>query len=664
MTISKKLIKINLIFTIVMTFILFLTLFFIIINSYKRQKKQFINFIRNDINVLSQGTSFSNYFEYNSFNLKNEAKVSLDQIKDTLKRFINTKKNIDIIKIIFIDRTNNVITSINNNSFKINKKNIKIDDSYLISLSKDNFNKNFFLRENGNFLIFYKKLNYFNQNGFLIIITNNSFYDYYKKLTSFIIFLFLFSIISGKFLYNFLYKTVKDISIPIMTIEKTAKEISSGKYLKKIEFTSNFEELNSLIQSFNKMIETIQNDIQYIKTTNSLLDNIIQNTPNAIVVIDSNGHVLRTNYPANNIFGNLEYNKNINIFKNNKNFNNYQSLFFEVLHTKRKAFLPEEKIQLNGKNKEFEVQIYPLKSNGISGGVFIFRDKSIQNKYRDQLIIANKMEAVGRFASQIVHDFNNILGIIALNIKLLFAKLHIESEIQFNTNLNNKNNKNITIGKRKYEEYFSKNLSEIYEIKEITELLEKTIKKGKNLTSDLLSFIRKEKTQNKIKIDIGKSIQNNLNTMKNFFLKKKNIKVVNNISPSKYFIYFSENHFTQIFTNLLLNAIDAVEVNNKKEKIIIISCYSETVDEIEARQNIELEKGKYIILSIKDNGCGIEPSIREKIFDPLFTTKKEGKGTGLGLSIVYDIVRSNRGMIFVDSEPSKGTEFKIYFKTN
>ena len=150
-----------------------------------------------------------------------------------------------------------------------------------------------------------------------------------------------------------------------------------------------------------------------------------------------------------------------------------------------------------------------------------------------------------------------------------------------------------------------------------------------------------DKASDKQMIDIHTGIRNTLMIL-NYKLKKANITVAEKYDETIPKIKAFPGELNQVWTNLIDNAIDAMEVNNKGRLEI-----STTRD------------GRFVKIVLKDDGPGIAKDIQQKIFDPFFTTKGEGKGVGLGLAVVYGIVESHGGDIEVDTKVGEGTTFCV-----
>jgi two-component system cell cycle sensor histidine kinase/response regulator CckA len=112
----------------------------------------------------------------------------------------------------------------------------------------------------------------------------------------------------------------------------------------------------------------------------------------------------------------------------------------------------------------------------------------------------------------------------------------------------------------------------------------------------------------------------------------------------------------QVIMNLVVNAKDALPKGGK----ITVETSNESLSNTPRQENFFIQSGPYVVLSITDNGCGMDKETQLRIFEPFFTTKEKGKGTGLGLSTVYGIVKQSGGYIFAKSEPGHGTTFRIY----
>lgn len=241
---------------------------------------------------------------------------------------------------------------------------------------------------------------------------------------------------------------------------------------------------------------------------------------------------------------------------------------------------------------------------------------------QSQLLQARKMESVGRLAGGVAHDFNNMLSVIMGNAEMALF------EIDSRTPLYNR-------------------------LKQISEAADRSA----NITRQLLGFARKQ-TIKPVIMDLNISVEEMLRMLRRLI--GENIELSWKPGQALWKVKMDPAQLDQILANLCVNAKDAIKKNGK----IVISTKNITLDESFCSHHPGSIPGEYVMLSLSDNGAGIEKEILENIFEPFFTTKGEGQGTGLGLSTIYGIVKQNDGFIDVKSEPGKGTTFLIFLPKN
>jgi two-component system, cell cycle sensor histidine kinase and response regulator CckA len=255
----------------------------------------------------------------------------------------------------------------------------------------------------------------------------------------------------------------------------------------------------------------------------------------------------------------------------------------------------------------------------------IIRDITDKRLLEQQLFQSQKMDSIGMLAGGIAHDFNNILTAMNGYAEMVLMGL-------------NKDDPNY---------------------KRVNNILQGG-KQAENLVKQLLAFSRKQFIETKV-TDINVII----GELEPIFRKvvTEDIKLQINLKDGINYIKSDPVQIQQIMVNLIANAGHAIkQVNdNTKDKLISISTDEILANDKFIKDHPGSKPGKYILISVKDNGIGIDKRTINKIFDPFFTTKKEGEGTGLGLSTVYGIVKQNNGNIYVDSILSKGTTFEIYW---
>ncbi|MFH0784926.1 MAG: response regulator [Pseudomonadota bacterium] len=237
-------------------------------------------------------------------------------------------------------------------------------------------------------------------------------------------------------------------------------------------------------------------------------------------------------------------------------------------------------------------------------------------KLQQQLLHAQKMEAIGTLAGGVAHDFNNLLQGVQGYTELLLLKAGGQNT------------------------------------RELQEIL-RAAKRGGELTRQLLTFSRKVKS-NLVPVDLNQVISGLRDLLERTI--PKMIKVTLHLKSNLDFVNADASQIEQVLMNLAVNARDAMpdggHLTIGTEDIVMDVRYNTVLP--------EMVPGPYVLLAVSDTGQGMDQETQNRIFDPFFTTKAIGKGTGLGLAIVYGIVKNHKGHIVCYSEPAKGTTFKIY----
>ncbi len=244
-------------------------------------------------------------------------------------------------------------------------------------------------------------------------------------------------------------------------------------------------------------------------------------------------------------------------------------------------------------------------------------DITEQKNLEMRLLQSSKMEALGRFAGSIAHEFNNMMTVINAFSDVLISKL--------------KNNE--------------KTQSYAYRIKE-------TGKKAAAITDQLLIFGRKKPTEPQL-IDMKQALASVEMMLRPIV--HKSIGLSFTCGPDIGMVRIDPLHIDQIIVNLVINARDAIEDGGS----ITVEAENLEVDANDTFRQFQILPGPYVVIRVSDTGTGMSADVREKIFEPFFSTKREGQGTGLGLAVVYQIVRDSKGDIRIASEPDKGTTFEI-----
>ncbi|MBI4472153.1 MAG: response regulator [Acidobacteria bacterium] len=347
----------------------------------------------------------------------------------------------------------------------------------------------------------------------------------------------------------------------------------------------------------------------------------IQAAPLPIIALDTEGKVRLWNAAATRVFG---WDEEDVLARDNpiiaaRDLAGFRSLFGNVLSGNAVASTEILCQRKDGSPISAELSAAAVYSANreVSGMMVVVTDITGRKLLEQQLQQAQKMEAVGRLAGGVAHDFNNMLTIILGHSQLLADQMPEQSPIRHHAQ----------------------------EIKKAGE-------RAAGLTRQLLTFSRKRVIHPRV-IDLNAAISDMEKMLRHVI--GEDLEFVMSLNPELGRVKVDPVQIEQIVMNLVVNARDAMPQGGK----LVIQ--TEDIEiRTEALQQTGAEPGPYVTLTVSDTGCGMDSETLSHIFEPFFTTK-ESEGTGLGLSTVYGIVKQSGGFIGVQSEPRHGTTFKIYF---
>lgn len=275
-----------------------------------------------------------------------------------------------------------------------------------------------------------------------------------------------------------------------------------------------------------------------------------------------------------------------------------------------------------GKEVHFRYHLTPLRVQGghVFGAQAIMEDISGEKSLKEQLILAQKMEAIGTLAGGIAHDFNNILSAIMGYTDLAIMGIAEESKTK----------------------------------QKLRAVLEAS-HRAKDLVQQILTFSR-HNVQEKKPMNIVPIAKEAIKLLRASL--PSTIEIQQQIDDD---IGAMEANATQVYQVLMNLCTNAAHAMREDGGVLVVSLTNAEIDEKMAAPTPDLHPGRYVHLTVSDTGHGMAPNVLERIFDPYFTTKKIGEGTGLGLAVVHGIVKSHQGAVKVNSDPGKGSAFHVYF---
>jgi PAS domain S-box-containing protein len=251
----------------------------------------------------------------------------------------------------------------------------------------------------------------------------------------------------------------------------------------------------------------------------------------------------------------------------------------------------------------------------IKGYVF---DNTERKRLEEQFRQAQKMEAVGRLAGGVAHDFNNLLTVITGYSEILLGRIPAEDLLR----------------------------PMVVEV-------QKAAERAAGLTRQLLAFSRKQILA-PVEIDLNAVVADMEAMIRRLI--GEDIVLVAVREPLLGRVTADRGQIEQVLMNLVVNARDAMPHGGE----LAIETHNVLLDGARRPGDSEFRPGPYVLLAVRDSGCGMDATTKARLFEPFFTTKEVGKGTGLGLATAYGIIKQSKGHIEVESEPGRGTTFTIY----
>lgn len=353
------------------------------------------------------------------------------------------------------------------------------------------------------------------------------------------------------------------------------------------------------------------------------LASIVDSSEDAIIVKDLDGTITAWNRGAERMYGYAPdevIGTNIALLTSKENPDEIPDILARIQRGERIEHYESVRITKDGRHLDVSISISPIREPGgqIVGASAIARDITAQKRAEDHLRQVQKMEAVGRLAGGVAHDFNNILGIVTACTELLRERVGALGDAQ---------------------QYIAN--------------IRKAVDRGTSLTRQLLAFTRKSTVQPQL-LDLNTRLHDVIKLIRPLMGDDVEIVIVPRCSSAV--VEIDPGYLDQIVLNLAVNARDAMP---RGGKLILETSLIEN-DAIFSERHLPMKRGPYVMLAVSDTGVGMESTVRARIFEPFFTTKEVGKGTGLGLATVYGILQQSGGHIWVYSEPRRGSTFKIY----
>lgn len=404
-----------------------------------------------------------------------------------------------------------------------------------------------------------------------------------------------------------------------------------------------------VLSKTNRQLKQQMNTLTH-KTTE--LNTILDTAVSAIITIDRNGKITSVNKAAEKIFGYQHdelIGKNVNCLMPDAIAAEHDSYIYQYLQTGRSTMIGKRReVEARRKNGKLFPALLRINPMYIENAIYfsgVIDDISDTKRLQNQLIQAQKLEAIGQLASGVAHEINTPIQYIGDNLSALRQNfIDVLAYHQAIAGL--------------IPETLRPQADKLAEDHDIPFILEDSphaiqqslegVERVTEIVKAMKTFSHMESAQNRQAINLHQALDSTLTICRNSY--KYVAQVETDYADDVDFVECYANQLNQVFLNLIVNAAHAIEESGHDGGLIRIT--TRKIDD-----QIEIQ--------IQDNGTGIPKPIQDKVFNLFFTTKPVGKGTGQGLSLAHSIIVENhRGKLFFESEPGVGTTFHILLPIN
>jgi PAS domain S-box-containing protein len=356
------------------------------------------------------------------------------------------------------------------------------------------------------------------------------------------------------------------------------------------------------------------------------LEAFLESAVDAIVTIDSNGTIETVNPATERLFGYQArelVGENVSLLMPSPHLEEHDSYIARYLEEGERRVVGSGR-EVEGRRKDgttFPVDLAVSEVQVAGQRIFMgtLRDLTQRKLLEQSLLQSQKMEAIGRLAGGVAHDFNTLLGTITGYAEMLEAEVGAENPAALR----------------------------------VVERIQQAAHRGAELTRRLLAFSRRQEVRPRL-VNVEAITSETAEMIRRLI--GDDIAFESFVEPGLGAVFADPGQLQQVLLNLAINGADAMPRGGRLK----ISWSQAELARNTPMIGSSLPPGRYAVLEISDTGVGMDDLTRTRVFEPFFTTKEPGKGTGLGLSMVFGIVQQSRGGIALTSEPGRGTSFRVF----